>query len=235
MTGPGLPLWPDCLNVRDLGGLPAGVGERIRSGALIRSDNLDRLTAEGVAAVGSAGVSRIVDLRTPRECTVYPSPFAADPIRLNRPVNADADEPSDPASPLTEQYIGTLEWNAQRYARAVQAIADAPPGCVVVHCHAGKDRTGMVVALVLSVVGVAPEVVAEDYATVGIPDVLRLVGAGPEAAAAPELELPVAETMLDVLDWVRHRYGDVAGFLTGAGLAADRIPALRARLLTDGR
>lgn len=224
--------WPECLNARDLGGLPLGDGSRVRTGALIRSDNLDRLTVAGVAAVRSAGVSRIVDVRTPRECEVYPNPFTGDPIRLNRPVNS-ADEPDESMLSLAEQYVATLERNAPGYAAAIQAIADAPAGCVVVHCHAGKDRTGMVVALALAAVGADPEVVAGDYAVVGVPDVVRLVGgSAPTAAALPELEASKPETMLAVLEHVQHHYGGVPAFLTGAGLATDRIEALHARLCT---
>jgi hypothetical protein len=85
MTGPRELNWPNCLNVHYLG-LPASDGGQIRAGALIRSDNLDRLTTAGIAAVRAAGVTRIVDVRTAWECPHYPSPFADDPIWRNAPL-----------------------------------------------------------------------------------------------------------------------------------------------------
>jgi protein-tyrosine phosphatase len=220
--------WPDCLNARDLGGLPLGGGARVRPGALVRSDNFDRLTPAGVAAVRAAGVSRIVDVRTPQECERYPSPFTGDPLWRNQPVNS-VGEPDDPTLDLAEQYRVALDYNAARYAAAVGAIADAPPGRVVVHCHAGKDRTGMVVALTLTLAGAEPEVVADDYALIGEPDVVRLVG-GSGPATLPELQAPKPETMLAVLERLRTDRGGVEGFLTRAGLAAGKIHALRERL-----
>lgn len=220
--------WPDCLNARDLGGLPLGGGVTVRPGALVRSDNFDRLTPAGVAAVRAAGVSRIVDVRTPGECERYPSAFATDPLRRNHPVNA-ADEPYDATLDLAGQYLQTLDYNAAGYASAVAAIADAPPGCVVVHCHAGKDRTGMVVALALTLAGAEPAAVAEDYAVVGEPDIIRLVG-GSGPATSPDLEAPRAETMLAFLDRLRSERGGAEGFLGRAGLAAEQVRALRERL-----
>lgn len=70
--------WPDLRNARDLGGIPTVEGGRIRERALIRTDNHDRLNADGLAAIRSYGVSRIVDLRWHWEASKYPSPLAAD-------------------------------------------------------------------------------------------------------------------------------------------------------------
>ena len=137
--------WPDCRNVRDLGGVPTGDGGRIRSGVLIRADDLANLTDEGVDAVRAAGVRRIIDLR----------------------------------------------------------------GSVVVHCAAGKDRTGVLVALALSVAGVEPDEIAADYART--------------AECRPE-------TILGTLEHIVERYGDVPEYLLRHGMAWDELDALRARL-----
>jgi protein tyrosine/serine phosphatase len=72
--------WPDCQNVRDLGGLPTADGGRIRSGALIRADSLQFLSADGVDAVRRAGVSRVLDLRADSEVGMFPTPFTNDPL-----------------------------------------------------------------------------------------------------------------------------------------------------------
>lgn len=225
-------IWPDCLNVRDLGGLPTNDGPPIRNGALIRSDNLDRLTSDGVAAVRAAGVSRIVDVRSAWECERYPSPFSADPVWRNAPLS-DPDSAGDPELDLTTQYTMLLDQNPGRIAAAVAQIADAPVGCVLVHCHAGKDRTGIVVALALSLAGVPPDVIAADYATIGDStiDVRALVAADPaEADALPELRAPRPETMLATLTHLADRYGDVEAYLASGGLSRARARTVRARL-----
>lgn len=100
--------WPDCQNVRDLGGLAAGHGTTVRPGALIRSDNLDRLTPEGIEAVRQAGISRIIDVRSKWECQHFPSPFSRDPIWRNAPL-ADPDAPSSTDVSLVEQYAALLD------------------------------------------------------------------------------------------------------------------------------
>ncbi|MEU8223352.1 tyrosine-protein phosphatase [Kribbella sp. NPDC048915] len=128
--------WPNCLNVRDLGGLPTTDGGQIGAGALIRSDNLSRLTEAGVRAVRRADVSRIIDVRTPEECKGDPSPFATEPVYWNIPLYND-DDPYDPALSIDQQYAAMLDLHPELFASAVGAFADAPTGAVVVHCHAG--------------------------------------------------------------------------------------------------
>ncbi|WUJ56207.1 tyrosine-protein phosphatase [Kribbella sp. NBC_00382] len=83
--------WPNCHNARDLGGLPTSAGGSIRVGALIRSDCLQFLSEEGVAAVRSTGVRRIIDLRSIGELSAFPTPFTNDPIGVHIPVQDPAD------------------------------------------------------------------------------------------------------------------------------------------------
>jgi len=135
--------WLCCQNARDLSSID---GNRVRAGALIRSDNLDQLDDVGLAAVQAAGISRIVDLRSTWECETYPSPFAKDERWLNVPLT-DATDPDVATWDLFEQYRVLIDDYPYRFASAIAAIAAAPPGCVLVTCHAGKDRTGLVIAL----------------------------------------------------------------------------------------
>ncbi|NJP31783.1 tyrosine-protein phosphatase [Micromonospora thermarum] len=199
----GVLTWPGCRNVRDLGGTPTTDGRRIRHGALLRSD---RLTPADVPAARAAGVSRIVDLRWARECERDPSPFASDPVYRNAPLLADPlgyNPPEDSYGPM-------LDHNAERMAVAVRLVADAPPGAVLVHCHAGRDRTGVLVALLLGLAGVGPAEIAADFA--------RTEGCGP---------LPMRNT----LTHLDAHYGGSAGYLTAAGLDPALLAAVRSRLL----
>ena len=236
MTATAQLTWPECRNVRDLGGLPTIAGGAIRPGALIRSDNLDRLTPVGIAAVRAAGVSRIVDVRTAWECEHFPSPFRDDPIWRNTPLS-DPDDAGDPDLDMVVQYTSQLDRYPRRIAAAVGEIAKSPPGAVVVACHAGKDRTGVIVALVLSLAGVAPDVIAADYATVGdsTMDIRTVIGVTAADPLLPELEPPVAATMLAMLDHLSTRYGGTAEYLAAGGLTPSQATALITRITKHDR
>ncbi|MFC7620947.1 tyrosine-protein phosphatase [Microlunatus sp. GCM10028923] len=228
--------WPDCLNVRDLGGLPTSDGRRIATGALIRSDNLTRLTTAGVDVAREAGLGRIVDVRTDWECERYPTPFAGDPLHWNRPLYRH-DDPYDPALSLDQTYIAGLELRPEMYAAAIEAIATAPAGGVLVHCHMGKDRTGMVIALALGVAGVPAEVITADY--VAVDERLRdhfaeLLAAVEDETARDLLAEELSsrpETMITVLDHLERGYGGAEAYLRHGGLGDDTLGRLRARLV----
>ena len=199
--------WPGCRNVRDLGSVPG-----IRPGALVRSDSLTSLTADGIAAVRRANVSRIVDLRTAGECEHYPNPFAALPLYCHRTLISER-RAGGPSVPLLQDYIELLQLENGRYlADALEAIVSAPPGAVVVHCHAGKDRTGLVVALTLAAAGIERRAVVEDY--------VRSDGVW-------------ATTLTGALDHLDERYGGVQEYLGIGGLASGELSALRERLVLD--
>lgn len=236
MVKPAILDWPDCLNVRDLGGLPTADGGRIAAGSLIRSDNLTRLTPAGVDVVRGLRLGLIVDVRTAWECEHYPSPFAGDPLHCNRPLY-HADDPFDPTVSLDRTYTAGLDLRPEMYAAAVRAIATAPAGAVLVHCHMGKDRTGMVIALALGLAGVSTEVIVADYAAVS--DQLRahfaeLLAAVTDPAERTQLAEEFSsrpETMITVLDHLDERYGGVEAYLRQGGLDGAAAGRLRARLL----
>ncbi len=148
--------------MRDLGGLPTAGGGRIRPGALIRSDSLQYLSAAGVDAVRRADVSRVLDLRSKAELEHAPTPFTHDPLGHWVPVQDPADPPHGMHT-IVAVCNDMLDRHPERFAEALLAIAEAPPGAVVVHCHGGKDRTGMVVALALSTAGVPVDEIVADY------------------------------------------------------------------------
>lgn len=222
--------WPDCRNVRDLGGLPTADGHVTRGGALIRADNLDRLTPAGIVALHTARVGRIVDVRSAWECERFPSAFTNTPIWRNSPIS-DPDAPDLSDCSLAEQFVWVLDHGPDLIASALAEIADAPDGPVLVHCHAGKDRTGLIVAVALDLVGVSRVAIAADYVVVGDStiDVGTLVGT--TDTGKPELEAPREATIRCVLDHLDQTYGGVADYLRGGGLTATQQGAIRARLI----
>lgn len=198
--------WPELRNARDLGGIPTIESGRIRERALIRTDNHDRLNEAGLAAIRSYGVSRIVDLRWEWEALKYPSPLASD--ERYQLVPACFDPTGDEEVP-SDSYRLMVDASRHRLAAAFTAIAEAPPGGVVVHCHAGRDRTGVVVALALRVAGASVESIAADFALTDDSPTTMIVN------TFAHLEM---------------RYGDVADYLVGSGVAPAHLAAIRARL-----
>jgi protein tyrosine/serine phosphatase len=198
--------WPDLRNARDLGGTPTVNGGQIRERALVRTDNHDRLNAAGLAAVRSYGVSRIVDLRWRWEAATHPSPLAGD--ERYRLVPACFDPSGDEEIP-PDSYRLMVDASRDRLAAAFAAIAEAPPGCVIVHCHGGRDRTGVVVALALYVAGVPVESIAADFALTG--------------------DSPVA-MIVNTFIHLETVYGGVRPYLSGSGVTQGHLDAVRARL-----
>lgn len=164
--------WDSCYNTRDIGGFKLGDGRETRWRAVIRSDNLCRLTHAGRASLVEYGVRTVIDVRAPSELLVDPPPFAMPDPRigvacLNLPFFTDDDLAASPANdtqPAAEIYVLMLHRFAPRVATIMTGVARAEEGGVLVHCLAGKDRTGLIVALLLSLVGVPDDVIAADYA-----------------------------------------------------------------------
>ena len=137
-----------------------------RPGRIFRAPRLDGLDEQGWTDLVDAGVRTIVDLRNPHE--IEPLPLPAGVTRHHRPVEVweDQDFMARWGGVLDspEYYRANLETWPELVVEAVRAVAHAPDGAVVVHCSAGRDRTGLVTALLLSLVGVPQDAIVEDYA-----------------------------------------------------------------------
>ena len=241
--------WEGCLNARDSGGLNARGGV-VGRGTLVRSDLLNGLTAAGAAALIAHGVRTIIDVRAVDEIADDWAryPFRDHPIvgYRNHPFSAGRDEAMmdqvraayGRASNREEINRADVEVHRQGVAAIVGAIANAPPGGVLVHCHAGKDRTGIVVALALAVVGVSDDDIADDYALTAlvleplIANWLDAMSDDPaERSRLRHLAEPRREAMLDTLAYVRERFGSIEAYLQGAGVTAEQLARLRTRLI----
>ena len=236
--------WDGCLNVRELGGYAAADGRFTRANSLIRADNLARLNPKGQQAIRESGVSTIIDLRSPYELDLEANPFAyatdASPRYLNLPLMDEADTEGmalvNSASTLTEMY-GTMLGRFQSHiGKILAAIANAPAGATVFHCHSGKDRTGLIAALALNLVGVADADIAADYALSDDylkPLYLEMLSkkVDPEERALLAEQLTSKpEAILGALSYLK-RYGDIEDYLEACGLNREVQQKLRERLL----
>jgi protein tyrosine/serine phosphatase len=229
-------------NTRDLGGLPTRDGRRTRPGSLLRSDNLQDLTEGDVERLLGVGLEVVVDLRTDVErAGTGPGPLAGrvrheelSLIRAQHEVAPGAVLPDRWADGATGAYLHYLSDMPENVAAAVRAIAG--PGAAVVHCAAGKDRTGVVCAITLEAVGVPREEVVADYALTNerierIYD--RLVASDTYAADVARIGLDAhrvdPHAMAAVLDVVDERWGGAGAYLLKAGF--DDLDGLRAALV----
>jgi protein-tyrosine phosphatase len=245
------------VNVRDLGGLGTEDGGTTVQGRLLRSDNLQELTPGDVARlVDDIGLTTVVDLRSTAELTSE-GPAPLDAVATVRHVHLpvlseqgtatdvfadvlltreDQDRSRYPADPLCGHYLGYLEDRPDQVVAALRTVA-AAEGAALVHCAAGKDRTGVVVAVALTAVGVRREAVVADYAATGERTEAIVERLGRSAIYAADINSqpaqehrPRPQTMTAFLDQMSARYGGVIPWLADHGFGAADLDLLRAKL-----
>ena len=245
------------VNVRDLGGLPTEDGRGTARGRLLRADNLQELSASDVARlVRDIAVTTVVDLRSSAElASEGPAPLDIVPgVRhAHHPVIPEIGSATDaaaeallirtrqdrsrfPGDPTCGHYLGYLEDRPAQVVGALRSIATAE-GAAIVHCAAGKDRTGVVVALALTAAGVRPEAVIADYAATGerTEAILSRLRRSPTYAKdidnlPAQAHQPRPETMAAFLEQMDARHGGVTRWLADHGLDAHELNLLRAKL-----
>jgi protein tyrosine/serine phosphatase len=232
------------VNVRDLGGLPTEDGDTTRAGVVLRSDNLQGLSDKDVQRLTELGVRTVVDLRTPTEVDAEgPGPLVAEGVRhVNLDLipgwGAERAVPHEKrhANDLSHFYMGYLDDAPDAVVQALREIATSD-GATVVHCAAGKDRTGVVCAFALLVARVPREEVVADYALTGerIEAIFdRLAGAAAyqedmKTRALDDMR-PHPLSMRHFLDRLDERGGPLE-WLTAHGFGPDEQAALRDRLV----
>jgi protein-tyrosine phosphatase len=252
-------------NFRDTGGMPLVSGGTTRSGVLFRSEALGTLTPAGIDDLAATDIGVIVDFRTPAEREAAPDrvptsrPF--DVVELSMLEGAMADMTQQfmkggatasaeqvagamaSIPTLGELYVGMLQHGAPQFARVARLIAastDASPTAVLVHCTAGKDRTGVATALMLEAAGTERAAVVADYAASqdhlagpwadGMLHMISSLG----VPLTPELRTLVTgtppEAIEQALAWVDSEHGGAAGYLLSGGLLPDELAMLRTRI-----
>lgn len=236
--------WPATLNTRDLGGydIPGGP---TRYGAFVRSDNLHRLTPAGGAALRDYGIGTIIDLRLPSEARDLPHAFQSngDGIAYLH-VSMLGDD--DGEIRKRDQAVGNrFDWTSMmldhasdNIAAVMRAVAHAPEGGVLFHCHAGKDRTGLTAMFLLSLAGASRDDIIADYALSDVfmrplyDELMAKYSANPLAVQRIENSMWCPpETMAQTLDYLDDKFGGAGPYLLDAGVTAEELDRIRARFV----
>lgn len=232
------------MNFRDLGGYPTEDGRSLRWRTLFRSDALHALSNSDVRHVrDELAMSDIVDLRSTFELTSEGrGPLGDEPIEFHHTPLFDGDPSASDRGmaaqmPLGDRYIGMMEMAHSKIANVVRILAHAQGGAVY-HCAAGKDRTGVISAVLMGVLGVSDDLIVADYALSGerideiIARVMSMKGYQDTLNDMPEDTLHAhPESMETVVAGVAEKWGSMAGYLREGGLADEDVERLRAKCL----
>jgi protein-tyrosine phosphatase len=229
-------------NVRDLGGYAAG-GMTTLWRRILRADGLHRLDDEGMASLVAEGVSVVIDLRNATELERQTNPFSRNgAVRYHNVSLFDTLAPiyAPGADTLLDLYIRALRERRNAICSVLSLIADAEDDVVLFHCTAGKDRTGIIAALLLAVAGVDTATILEDYALTGrliepmIDEILAsAVAQGADIEKFQPLLACAPATMAAALLFIEEEYRSATDYLASAGLSPDTIRRLRERLIGD--
>ncbi len=236
-TGRDQPTWQGSFNLADVGGLDLRDGGVTRPGRVFRSGGPDYITTGGWRRARAAGVRTVIDLRNPGETARGTEKPAVDTdaragIRF---VSCPTEDPDDPqfieiCGPWLDHpisYADNIGLYPEKFAEVFREIAQAE-GAVLVHCAAGRDRTGMVVSMLLSLARVTPEAIADDYvaAAIRFNSALGVVpGLTTETAHSAEvMEERTASRRPALLAWLESL--DVEAYLRESGLSTGEIESL---------
>ena len=241
-------VWDGCLNVRDLGGHPTEDGGETRFGSIVRADSVSQLSPAGWEALVGYGIRTVIDLRGDHEREDDPPrelPVAVEHVPFMEASEAEWEEIAKdldhldelPVADATrEAYVIFLERFKPNVGNAVRAFAEAPEGGVVIHCVGGKDRTGLLTALLLHLARVPTEEIAADYAL--SEERLRPRHDAWLEAAETDVERrrleriarTPPEVITGVFEELDRRYGSVEAYLRAAGVGDDELERARSRL-----
>jgi protein-tyrosine phosphatase len=221
------------VNTRDLGGLERRDGSRTAFGRLYRGESPHRLDLHGRNALAERGIRTVIDLRFPEERSYLPNPVHQDLRFAYRAVALRSDDPADAEiRDLGRYYCHLLNAAQQPIAEVCRLIAAADEP-LLFHCRVGKDRTGIIAALLLANAGVTDQAVIDDYCETEpriVPIFDELMGERPAGAEAedyaPLLAAP-AQAMEQTLHHLSTHYGTAGDYLNRIGLRNTEIDRLQ--------
>ena len=224
------------LNVRDLGGYTAEGGQITCPHRFLRAAALSELTEEDKKELTRYGVRAVFDLRSVYEAEENPDPAldgaAYYPFPLLDRMNSAQKGDEMPGS-MGEVYVGLLKNDGETFAALLRKMLEVD-GCVLFHCSAGKDRTGVTAMLLLGAAGASRETILRDYEVTEeylAPMLNKIMPVMQEKGVPLYMLLSKRENMEMALDWIDENVGSIPGYLRQIGLRDDEIIALAERLL----
>jgi protein-tyrosine phosphatase len=230
------------VNFRDLGGYATTDGQRTRWRVLFRADGLSELTEPDRAVLRQLGIRTVVDLRSGYEVEQSRFNVEAHPVEFHHfpfiDQLPDVEEWDRRPGLLGSQYTEMLDDAMPQIVGALEVLAGPEARPAVFHCTAGKDRTGLLSALVLSLLGVPEETVVADYALSGAAMerlraklILKYPDGKDVIADISEVFSADPDNMVRLFAHLHERYGSVAGYAERAGVSVQVVTRLRAALL----
>ena len=231
-------------NARDLGGLPTKDGKTTKFGVFIRSEAPYRTSQSDINFLIDYGVKSSMDFRSESEMhsrpssikdilPYYPRPLFRESVSVSNEVPKTRRKPKFKKKEKQfgidweEEYINMLE-NGASWAKEVLTIASQAPGCLLYHCTTGKDRTGLVTMMILSIAGVSREDIAADYC-------VSQIYLEPVYDSLPPMNydfyVTPSDAMLGLIDYLDNTYGGVLGYIRKAGVTEETIQRIRSKLV----
>lgn len=229
------------VNFRDLGGLRTNDGQMVRRGMVFRSDALHGLTETDLELLAEFRIATLIDLRSEAEIARSgPSPLVSSGTRvLHHPVISAVTVPDDAAmsEPMEFMYAKFLSGGQATFGAIFKAMSEDEHLPTVIHCAAGKDRTGVTVALLLRLLGVSDEAISLDYALTDrnmsrlIERLSRETVDGQSLSYPPHVMRALSTTMDAFLVSLDETFGSAEAFLIQAGVTEHELATIRERLL----
>ena len=236
-------------NVRDLGGYETREGRRTQWRRFLRADCLDKVNGKGLASRVDGGLKTVVDLRSARETEEEPSVFRSstegpnylhvdligDPRSIDDPTKWP--QPPEPPQRYLAIYKTWIDSRQEAIRTVLSSFAESDALPALFNCHAGKDRTGVIAALLLGLAGVPDETIVADYALSGPNLWPREMATFREAHGEDSsmedfsAEVSSARNMELTLEYLNERYGGIPTYLTTIGLSSEERDCLRKALL----
>jgi protein-tyrosine phosphatase len=227
------------MNMRDLGGYPTMGGGSTKKGVYYRGDSLHNLTEEDVVALQSLGVTLQVDLRSQQEVNARPSKLLGakgiDYYNISLLDHIQSSNFENMPQNMSDLYCDLLDNNHKKFAAIFRALISTEGACII-NCTAGKDRTGVIAMLLLSLAHVDEEIIVEDYAISAV-NLSAFVSFQKAQSLSNGQELPNyifssnPEDMKITIKHLKDKYKNAEGYFTMCGIIGEEIEELRKRFI----
>lgn len=236
-----LPL-KNAYNVRDLGGYPCLDGGVTKWNTFLRGDDLAHLDQEEIQFLMDYGVKTVIDLRSASELRQYPDPFSQVeqvsyhniPLMTGDIADATKIVAENPSDFIGEFYLALVRQEPSLIKIVLDTIAEAGPGGVLFHCTVGKDRTGIIAAMLLGIAGVATADIVSNYEVTHTYNSFNPVLKEGNRLFPKEVMFSKAEYLQHTIDYIVEHYGTFREYLIRMGICESTLQNIQERFVEPG-